>query len=554
MLPIKQFVRLFIISRVCIQYRLDELADGLPNLPLKVRLIRWLQIGLFFGARVPKDMPRGERIRLALETLGPVFIKLGQMLSTRPDLLPPDIADELKLLQDKVPPFPGSEARQLIESELGKPVAELFAEFDETPLASASIAQVHAATLHSGEKVVAKVVRPDIEKVIARDLALMYMMARIAMRTTIGRRLRPLEVVKEYDHVIHNELDMMYEAGNAALLKHQFVGDPIIHVPEIHWDYTRDKVVVMERIFGTQITEVDKMVAAGVDFKVLAERGVEIFFTQLFKNNFFHADMHPGNIFVDISDPKDPKYAAIDFGIVGSIDNESLNYLAQNFLAFFARDYRRIAELHVESGWVAAGTSIEQFAGAVRTACEPNINKPIKDISFGQFLLRLFDVGRQYQMEIQPQLVLLQKTLFNIEGLGRRLYPDLNLWDTAKPFLENWAKDQLSVSNNMDKAKELLPRLPELADRLMTMVERNRPPTDIRDELLALRAEMQQDNQRRLYGTAASLAFIVAVAIAFFGDANASAQFKQWWGQPWPVWVLSFSGLVLWFKAFKRSR
>lgn len=545
MIPVRQLARMLHIGRVLVKYRLDELLEDVPQL----RAIRWLQILTFAGRRVPEDMPRGERIRLALETLGPVFVKLGQMLSTRPDLLPIDIALELRLLQDQVPPFPGEEAQAIVESALGQSVAAAFAEFSVTPMASASIAQVHAATLHGGEKVVVKVVRPGIESIIERDLSMMYLLARLAMKSELGRRLRPLEIVKEYDFVIHNELDMMYEAGNAALLRHQFEGNPIIYVPEVYWDYTRDRVLVMERIFGTQITEVEKMKAAGVDFKVLAERGVEIFFTQLFKNNFFHADMHPGNIFVDISNPKDPQYAAIDFGIVGSIDHESLTYLAQNFIAFFERDYRRIAELHVESGWVPAGTNIEQFAGAVRTACEPNINKPIKEISFGQFLLRLFDVGRRFQMEIQPQLVLLQKTLLNIEGLGRQLYSELNLWDTAKPFMENWAQEQLSVGNNLGKARALLPRLPELAERLATTLERHAPPTDIREELLALRAEMARNNRRRLLAMAGGALLVVGALAVAFSEAST---YRQIGGFIWPAWLLLGAATGCWLAAWRR--
>lgn len=545
MIPIRQFARLIYIGRVLVKYRLDELIEDVPQL----RMVRRLQVLTFVGRRVPKDMPRGERIRLALETLGPVFVKLGQMLSTRPDLLPLDIAVELKKLQDKVPPFAGEEAQAIVEESLGQSVVEAFAEFSVEPMASASIAQVHAATLHTGEQVVVKVVRPGIAAVIERDLALMYLMAGLAMRSPLGRRLRPIEVVKEYDYVIHNELDMMFEAGNAALLKHQFENNPIIYVPTVYWDYTRDRVLVMERIFGMQITEVEAMQAAGVDFKVLAERGVEIFFTQLFKNNFFHADMHPGNIFVDISNPKDPQYAAIDFGIVGSIDDESLTYLAQNFMAFFERDYRRIAELHVESGWVPAHTNIEQFAGAVRTACEPNINKPIKEISFGQFLMRLFDVGRRFEMGVQPQLVLLQKTLLNIEGLGRQLYEDLNLWDTAKPFMEEWAQDQLSVTNNIDKARALLPRLPELAERIAHNLERNPPPADIRTELLALRAEMQRNNQRRMLGMLGSVLGVSGVLVALFAN---TADISQVLGLAWPVWLLFVGAGGAWWRAWRQ--
>ncbi len=434
--------RLVQIQRITAEFGLEEFLAG----SRLERRLAWLRVVSPWTWFVPRHTgTRGERLRLALQTLGPIFIKFGQALSTRRDLLPPDLADELAKLQDRVPPFPVDEARQRIEMALGAPVGELFAEFETEPLGAASLAQVHGAVLKTGEAVVVKVLRPGMRERIVQDLELMYAVAGIvAAGSDDGRRLRPVEVVAEYEKTVLDELDLMREAGNAAQLRRQFLGSPIIHVPAVYWDLCRVDVMVMERVRGVQISDLAKLRELGTDFKKLGEYGVEIFFTQVFKHNFFHADMHPGNIFVDVTDPKNPRYAAIDFGIVGTLDTRDQHYLAANFLAFFDRDYRRVAQLHVDSGWVPPDTRVDELESAVRTVCEPIFNKPLSEISFGQVLLRLFETARRFRMEVQPQLILLQKTLLNIEGLGRQLYPELDLWETAQPILRQWMKEHLS--------------------------------------------------------------------------------------------------------------
>ncbi|MDX1455307.1 MAG: ubiquinone biosynthesis regulatory protein kinase UbiB [Gammaproteobacteria bacterium] len=460
---LRQLLRLFRINWVLSRRGLDEIIFTIHILR-PFRFLLYLAPWTWFR---DTSLPRGARIRLALEDLGPIFVKFGQMLSTRRDLLPHDIANELALLQDKVPPFDGADARRMVEKALGEPTAKVFAEFDTTPLASASIAQVHKAELLSGEDVVVKVLRPGVERIIRQDIEVLYLIARLAQRYWAdGKRLRPVEVVAEYEKTIFDELDLMREGANAAQLKRNFEGSDLLYVPEVHWEHTRRNVMVMERIHGVPIRNLEELHAAGTDMQVLSERGVEIFFTQVFSHNFFHADMHPGNIFVDISDPKQPKYIAVDFGIVGTLAPRDQHYLAENFIAFFNRDYRRVAELHVESGWVPEGTRVDEFESAIRTVCEPIFNKPLKEISFGQLLLRLFQTARRFNMEVQPQLVLLQKTLLNIEGLGRDLYPDLDLWKTAKPFLENWMKEQLGFRHYF---KELKREFPELSAAVRDM-------------------------------------------------------------------------------------
>ena len=459
--------RLIRIAWVFCRYRLDTFLP-LAELPAPLKVFFLLAPWHLFPK--PK-LDRGDRLRLALEELGPVFVKFGQILSTRRDLLPDDMAESLKNLQDRVPPFPSDVARDIIESSLGAPVAELFQDFTPDPIASASVAQVHGATLPNGQKVVVKVLRPDIERVIRQDLALMYLMAGLLEKYwSEGRRLHPVEVVEDYDSTIHDELDLQREAANASQLRRNFENSSLIYIPFIDWDYTRKSVLVMERIHGIPIADVAALKAAGVNMKVLAEKGVEIFFTQVFRDSFFHADMHPGNIFVDTSNPSDPRYIAIDFGIVGTLAPDDQSYLARNLLAFFRRDYRQVAQLHIQSGWVPPDTPVNQFEAAIRTVCEPIFEKPLKDISFGHFLLRLFQTSRRFNMEIQPQLVLLQKTLLNIEGLGRQLDPDLDLWKTAKPFLERWMNEQMgwrgaikSIKQEAPRWAVLLPQLPRLA-------------------------------------------------------------------------------------------
>jgi len=457
----RQALRLIRVNVVLVRHGLDEIVLA-THLFRPVRFLVYLSPFYWFRR---KSISRGERIRRALEDLGPIFVKFGQTLSTRRDLLPLDIADELAKLQDRVPPFPGVRARQRVEEALGGSVKELFKEFDETPLASASIAQVHAARLHDGREVVVKVLRPGVEDLIHRDLDVLHLIAGLAEDYwSDGKRLRPREVVAEYEKTVLDELDLIREAANAAQLKRNFEGSSLLYVPEVHWPLTRREVMVMERIHGVPIRDLATLRARGTDFKRLAENGVEIFFTQVFKHNFFHADMHPGNIFVDVADPAHPRYMAVDFGIIGTLSPRDQHYLAENFLAFFNRDYRRVAVLHVESGWVPAGTREDEFETAIRTVCEPIFNKPLKDISFAQLLLRLFQTARRFNMEVQPQLMLLQKTLFNIEGLGRDLYPELDLWQTAKPFLESWTRERMSPGATL---KRLLAGLPAVRELLL---------------------------------------------------------------------------------------
>ena len=460
-----RILRIVKIVRVVVRYRLDSFVD-LQRLPRALRLL--FRLGPW--RLMPRgEYSRGERLRLTLEELGPVFIKFGQLLSTRRDLLPPDIADELAKLQDEVPPFDNAEATAIIERALGQPVDELFAEFDATPMASASVAQVHPATLKTGEEVVVKVVRPDIEPVIRQDIALLYTLARfIARYFPDGRRLRPVEVVSDYEITILDELDMQREAANASQLRRNFTDSPLVYIPEIYWDYTRRNVLVMERIYGIPVTDMETLRERGTDLKLLAERGVEIFFTQVFRDSFFHADMHPGNIFVDLTDPASPSYIAVDCAIIGTLSDSDQYYLARNLLAIFHRDYRECAQLHVECGWVPPGTRVQDFESAMRAVCEPVFEKPLAEISFGQLLIYLFQTARRFDMEVQPSLVLLQKTLLNIEGLGRQLYPQLDLWTTAQPFLENWVEERYSPQGIFERLRrnapswlEQLPQLPE---------------------------------------------------------------------------------------------
>jgi ubiquinone biosynthesis protein len=491
--------RLRHIHRILLRHGLNELID-IEQFPGSARLV--LKLGGGTGAKAA-TLPRGARIRAAMEDLGPIFVKFGQTLSTRRDLLPDDIAEELVKLQDRVPPFPGGEARAIIERVLGKPVTELFAEFDETPLASASVAQVHTARLHGGEAVVVKVLRPGVEARIQTDLGLLYELARLADRFWRGaKRLRPVEVVAEFEKTILDELDLVREAANAAEIRRRFETSGILYIPKVYFDYTRPEVMVMERIYGIPIGDVGQLRREGVDLKVLAERGVEIFFTQVLRDNLFHADMHPGNIFAT----RDARYIAIDFGIIGSISQEDKHYIAENFRAFFNRDYRRVAEMHIESGWIPKETRVVEFEAAIRAVCEPIFNKPLKEISYGHLLLRLFQVARRFDMEVQPQLVLLQKTLLNIEGLGRDLYPDLDLWQTAKPFLEQWFKDELGPTASLQKLRNQLPQwaqnwpeMPMLAHRLLSDAANGKLNVTLHSpELETLQRDLQRQQRRTL--------------------------------------------------------
>ena len=468
-MKLRVLARLIQIQRVLVRHGLDEFVME-THLYRPLRFIFLASPWTWFERR--KRATRGERLRLALEELGPIFIKLGQALSTRRDLLPPDIAEELAKLQDRVPPFDGRLAKQIIERAYEKSLDEVFGSFEEKPLAAASIAQVHVATLRSGGEVVIKVLRPGMREIISGDLEVMHALAGLAKRNSSeARRLRVDEIVGEYEKTVLDELDLMREAANAAQLRRNFEGSPLLHVPAVYWDYCRINVMVMERIRGVTISDMTTLRALGTNIPMLAENGVKIFFTQVFRHNFFHADMHPGNIFVLVDDPSRPRYAAVDFGIVGTLDLRDMHYLAENFLAVFDRNYRRVAELHVESGWVPPTTRVDEMESAIRTVLEPIFNKPLKDISFGTILLRLFDISRRFDMRIQPQLILLQKTLLNIEGLGRDLHPELDIWQTAAPILREWMRDRLSVRNQLKHFRDHLPALVEVAHALPPLLK-----------------------------------------------------------------------------------
>ncbi|HEY2591636.1 MAG TPA: ubiquinone biosynthesis regulatory protein kinase UbiB [Steroidobacteraceae bacterium] len=458
---VRVLARLFQIQRVLLKYGLDDFVRA-THLYRPLRLLVLLSPDIWRARRTSAS--RGVRLRLALTELGPIFVKFGQAVSTRRDLLPSDIAGELAKLQDQVPPFPGDVARAIVERAYGRPIGEVFERFDEVPLAAASIAQVHAARLPSGKEVVVKVLRPGMREVIERDLEVLYALARLAQKYwPEGRRLRPVEVVAEYEKIIFDELDLLREAANAAQLRRNFAGSDLLYVPEVYWDYCREGAMVMERIRGIPISDMARLREVGTDIPKLAQNGVRIFFTQVFRHNFFHADMHPGNIFVLVDDPRNPRYAAVDFGIVGTLDPRDQRYLADNFLAVFDRDYRRVATLHVESGWVPPETRIDEMESAVRTVCEPIFDRPLKDISFGNILLRLFEISRRFNMVIQPQLVLLQKTLLNVEGLGRELYPELDVWNTASPILREWMHERMGGRALLQSLRLQVPELIEAA-------------------------------------------------------------------------------------------
>jgi ubiquinone biosynthesis protein len=491
-----------------------------------LRMLRILSIGLRFGLYefVPRlahsrllalfagvrRMPRAERLRRALETLGPIFVKFGQVLSTRRDLLPGDIADELSKLQDRVPPFASSLAIAEIERSLGNPIEAAFSTFEREPVASASIAQVHLGTLPDGREVAVKVLRPGVEEAVAKDMALLETGARLIERLwPDGRRLKPREVVAEFSRHLEDELDLMREAANASQLRRNFANSPLLQVPEIYWDWCSRRVMVMERMHGTPVSQTDTLRARGIDIPRLARAGVEIFFTQVFRDGFFHADMHPGNIFV----ADDGRYVALDFGIMGTLTETDKNYLAQNFIAFFNRDYRRVAQAHLDAGWVPEDTRVDEFEAAIRAVCEPIFDRPLKEIYFGKLLLRLFQTSRRFNVEIQPQLVMLQKTLLNIEGLGRELDPDLDLWKTAKPFLERWMSEQIGWRGVIKSLKQevpywaaTVPQLPRLLHRALA--------ADRFGQLDRALAQLAAQNARRNRLLAALVAVLVALLAA----------------------------------------
>lgn len=548
-----QLLRLLHINRVLVRHGLDDIVLA-THLFRPIGFLRHV-LPWNWVSRQQLNLPRGARIRLALEDLGPIFVKFGQMLSTRRDLLPDDIALELARLQDRVPSFPGEQVRISIEKAYGQPLEMVFDDFNFQPLASASIAQVHIARLRNGREVAIKVVRPAIEKTIRRDVELLYIIATLAQRYwKEGRRLRPLEVVAEYEKTIFDELDLIREAANASQLRRNFRDSPMLYVPEVFWAETRRDVLVMERIYGIPVGDIAELRRRRVNMKKLSERGVEIFFTQVFRDSFFHADMHPGNIFVNADNPDDPRYIAVDFGIIGTLSPTDQHYLAENFLAFFHRDYRRVAELHIESGWVPAETRVDEFESAIRTVSEPIFDRPLKDISFGGFLLTLFQTARRFNMEVQPQLVLLQKTLLNIEGLGRQLDPELDLWKTAKPFLENWMRDRVGPRAFINRIKYYIPRwidqtpdLPNLIHSLLRQANAGEITVQLhKQEMEQLRRDLRRAN-RRTFHSAVGAALMISAALLLGLNALHPVSLEQ---TPLLTWLLGGVGVGLLLSAW----
>jgi ubiquinone biosynthesis protein len=549
MTPLSQLGRLLRITRIFVKHDLDEFVSAMHlfrSYRLLLRALPWR-----WGRRTRAE--RGVRLREALEELGPIFVKFGQILSTRPDLLPQDIAQELAKLQDRVPPFPGDQAVDIIEQAYGGKLNDYFHEFDRDPIASASVAQVHFARLPDETEVAVKVLRPGVERVVGRDVVVLYTLARLASRYSAdARRLRPIEVVHEFNKHLQEELDLRREAANASQLRANSADSNMMYVPEVYWDLTRREVMVMERITGIPISDITALKEAGIDMRRLAHNGVKIFFTQAFRDGFFHADMHPGNIFVTPSG----QYRAVDFGIMGSLGEQDKRYLAENFLAFFNRDYRAVSEAHLRAGWVSAGTRVDEFEAAIRAVCEPIFAKPIKDISFGRLLLHLFQTARRFNMEVQPQLVLLQKTLFNIEGLGRRLYPELDLWETAKPFLEDWTRDHLGprafvrgLRKELPRWWEVVPQVPSIAHEVLQRMRNGDLEMSWKSqELQHLRTQIGSNHRRLFFAIIGSgLIFSSAVTLGVNADAFPGLAVIPMLG-----WLLAGIGIVFVYRAWPR--
>jgi len=519
---ILKFLRLLRILTVFTKYGLDEIAVTSINAPRTARMMNTF----FFWRNI--SSPRAIRLRMALEELGPIFVKFGQVLSTRRDLVPPDIANELALLQDRVPPFSSDLAVAQITRSLGAHPDQLFAHFEREPVASASIAQVHFARLKDGKEVAVKVLRPGMKKLIDEDMALMRLAANLIEKVWgEARRLKPREVVAEFDKYLHDELDLMREAANASQLRRNFLNSELLMVPEMYWDYCSSSVIVMERMHGIPVSQIDRLAAEGIDLKKLSSDGVEIFFTQVFRDGFFHADMHPGNILVSVAPETFGRYIALDFGIVGTLNDFDKDYLSQNFLAFFRRDYKRVAEAHIESGWAPPNTRVDELESAVRACCEPIFDRPLKDISFGQILLRLFQTSRRFNVEVQPQLVLLQKTLLNIEGLGRQLDPDLDLWKTAKPYLESWMADQIGWQGLLERLRAEAPRyaqiFPQLPRLMHQALERHGRPHigkahgNNADLMTMMLLEVRRTNRMLVFVTCVAGGFAVLAGLGLVG-------------------------------------
>ena len=552
----RQIFRLIQINHVLAKHRLDDIIRATHLL----RPLRYLSLLSPYRWHHNSTIARGERLRLALQDLGPIFVKFGQILSTRRDLLPEDIADSLAKLQDQVEPFSNEQALALIQQTYNnQPLTDLFSHIDEYPLASASIAQVHAARLLDGAEVVLKIVRPNIEQSIRRDVDLLHTLADLAERYwSEGKRLRPKEIVAELEKNLFDELDMMREASSASQLRRNFEDARLLYVPEVHWPLTKNKLLVQERIYGIPIGDIAALKAKNVNLERLAETGVEIFFTQVFKHSFFHADMHPGNIMVDAEDPENPRYIAVDFGIMGTLAPDDQRYLADNFMAFFNHDYRRVAELHIQSGWVPADTRIDEFEAAIRSVCEPIFARPLKEISFGQLLLRLFQTARRFNMEVQPQLVLLQKTLLNIEGLGRQLYPDLDLWKTAKPILEQWMQEKMgwqaalkTLQQEVPNWAETLPTLPRMLHELGKQAQDGKLKMQLSShDLKKLQQEVRNASYRSA-GAISGAAFVIGAAVIKGLDGYAPSMMA---GIPVLSWVFGLWGGILLYASLSNKK
>ena len=492
--------RLNSVLNVIAKYRLDEFMQGQPGARILGLLVLPYRLAWMFSSQASTH--KNVRLRKAMEELGPITIKFGQLLSTRRDFLDTELANELQSLQDNVPPFSSPSIHQLIEESLGVKAESIFSSLDSEPFACASIAQVYKATLQSGEEVVIKATRPGIEKVVSADIKLLKWIARLVeTRTELGKRLHPVEIVNDYEQIIHDELDLLSEAANTSQLKRNFENSPSLYVPKVHWDFCSKRLMVMERIHGIPVADVGALNAQNTDLKKLAETGVDIFFTQVFDHNFFHADMHPGNIFVSHETPENPKYIAIDCAIIGSLTKDDQEYLAKNLLALFKRDYRKVAELHVACGWVPRNTKIHEFESAIRSVCEPIFEKPLKEISFANLLVQLFRTASRFDMEVQPSLVLLQKTLLNVEGLGRQLYPDLDLWTTALPYLENWNKKRLNPFTLLGRIQENIPnwidQLPQLPQLFIDAATESKQLGQINASLQSQQRQTLQNTQRQ---------------------------------------------------------
>lgn len=551
----EQFLRILTIQRVLIKYGLDEFIFA-THLFRPFRMIFYVFPWNWFGRT---KGTRAERIRKVLEELGPIYVKLGQILSTRRDLIPPDIANEFAMLQDNVSPFSGKLAKDIIEKAYGKKIEEVFLEFDEKPLASASVAQVHSAVLKDGREFIVKVIRPDIERVISRDLSLLHMLAEKAEKYyPKGKALRFTGVVKEFEKTLYNELDLQREAANASQLRRNFADEKQYYVPEVSWELTKRNVLAMEKVSGISVRNVDEIKAAGIDLKWLAEYGVEIFFTQVFRDNFFHADMHPGNILVVPEQLGKPVTVnVIDFGIMCSLTEFDQHYLADNFLAFLNRDYHRVAALHIESGWVPKGTRMDELEASIRSVCEPLLDRPMREISFGELLQRLFQIARSFNVEIMPQLIMLQKTIINIEGIGRQLYPELDLWKTARPQLERWMEERIGLRGIVKDAKvnipKLIERLPELPNRIIDVLDLvNEGKLEMENksqEIHELRREMQTFNHRTVLAVVGS-GFLLSSSIIYALDNSSHGEFLA---VPIVSWLLGFAGMMLLYLSWQEK-